>query len=425
MKYLFSKENFIKIFYQENKKGRPLEKRLERLHKIKHMNEIVKSKKNDNDKHKQALRIRRKLIERVLPEIEKDIAGTKIQIGVAPQFIKDKQIYQYESELTASLLIDKQIQENLKKAFGIRMPNHREIIAQVKSLFGDDMEKYIYRLDIKSFFESIPHPELKIKISKNQKLDAFSKNTIFQILDQYVTITSSPKGIPRGIGLSSCLAEVYMQDFDRKIRSWDSVFFYARFVDDFVIFTTSDIHKEIENNIKELGLKINPQKNKFLLYDGGQKSFEFLGYNFQKSKGNNIKITLSSKKIKKVKKKIQKSIETYNQIVQQKSSKRESFAWKLLNQRLRFLTGNTRLANTKSNVFVGIYHSNSFITNKNCLDGLDKFFQHTIDKKLLSSKKNKQKLKEKYSFSEGFSYQKFHPFTHEQIKEITKIWKNL
>lgn len=432
MKYLFSKDNFIKIFYQENKKGKPLEGRLERLHRTKRANDIVKDKKDNQapqQEYEQALRIRRITIEQVMSKIEKDVAETKIQIGVAPQFIKNKQVYQYESEPATSLLIDKQIQENVKKAFGIRMPSHKEIVAQVKSLFNNDMEKYICRLDIKSFFESIPHLELKMKISKNQKLDAFSKNTIFQILDQYATITSSLKGIPRGIGLSSCLAEVYMQDFDRKIRSWDSVFFYARFVDDFVIFSTSNIYNQIVRCIDEYKLTINSQKKLVLHYNGGCKPFEFLGYEFQKKGKDNINITLSVKKIEKIKNKIKTSIDAYNQAPPQA----EPYAWRILNQRLRFLTGNTRLANTKSNIFVGIYYSNSFITNDQCMSKIDSYLKDAINNQLQfnstfsdrSIKKCRQKLEKRYSFLLGFKTQKFHPFTYEQVKEITKIWKDL
>lgn len=436
MKYLFSKDNFIKIFYQENKKGKPLEGRLERLHRTKRANDIVKDKKDNQapqQEYEQALRIRRRTIEQVMSKIEKDVAETKIQIGVTPQFIKNKQVYQYESEPATSLLIDKQIQENVKKAFGIRMPSHKEIIAQIKSLFNDDMKKYIYRLDIKSFFETIPHFELKAKLSRGHKLDMFSKNIIFQILDQYATITSSLKGIPRGIGLSSCLAEVYMQDFDRKIRSWDSVFFYARFVDDFVVFSTSDIHKKIEENIEECGLEINPQKNEAFYYDGKYGVFEFLGYEFQKKKDDDIKITLSSKKMEKYQNKIKISIDAYNKVVQQKSLKKEAYAWKLLNQRLRFLTGNTRLVNTKSNVFTGIHYSNLFVTDNCCFSELDRLLEDMIDQRIQphdslsfeNTKKCKQKLKEKYSFLQGFVEKEFHPFTHQQIKDITKAWKNL
>lgn len=256
------------------------------------------------------------------------------------------------------------------------MPNHKEIIAQVKNLFNDDIQKYVYRLDIKSFFESIPHIGLKAKISKNHRLDASSKNIIFQILDQYATITSSPRGIPRGIGLSFYLAEVYMQDFDLWIHSLESVFFYARFVDDIIVFSTHDVCEKIKKNIEEYKLRNNPEKNKTFLYNGSRKIFEFLGYKFQKSNCEDVKITLSSNKIEKIKNKVQISIDAYNQAAHQKSPKRESFAWKLLNQRLRFLTGNTRLINTKKNIFVGVYYSNSFVTDDNYFSRLDFFLRN-------------------------------------------------
>lgn len=405
MNFLLSKENFIKIYYQKTKKGKPLEYCSKRLYDT-----------NNN----------RDDIENFFKKVEEHISEARVEIGVAEKKVKDKQIYQYQGESLDALLIDSQIQANLKKAFRIRMPNHKEIIAQVKSLFDDNMQKYVYRTDIKSFFESIPHAELKAKISKRHKLDSFSKNTIFQILDQYATITSSRRGIPRGIGLSSYLAEVYMLDFDRMVRSWDSVFFYARFVDDIIVFSTNDVHKTIMERVKkDYKLEVNPEKNELHFYNGSKKVFEFLGYKFQKSNGNDVKITLSSQKRKKIENKVQKSIEAYNKVARQKSPKRESFAWRLLNQRLRFLTGNTRLVNTKSNVFVGIYASNSFVNAEECFSGLDKFLKYAIGKHLQSTDKNKRKIKEKYSFVQGFVRKKFHPFTCQELGDITKIWKNL
>lgn len=410
MNFLLSKENFIKIFYQKNKKGKPLEYCSKRLYDT-----------NEN----------REKIENFFKEVEKRISEARVEIGAAEKNVKDKQIYQYQGESLDALLIDSQIQENLKKAFRIRMPNHKEIIAQVKSLFNDDIQKYIYRLDIKSFFESIPHAELKAKMSKNHKLDSFSKNIIFQILDQYATITSSHCGIPRGIGLSSYLAEVYMLDFDLWIHSLDSVFFYARFVDDIIIFSTNNVYEKIKEKIKKHKLKINSKKIKKFFYDGACKKFEFLGYEFQKTSNSSIEITLSSKKVKKIKNKIQMSIDAYNQVAQQTSPKRESFAWKLLNQRLRFLTGNTRLINTKKNILTGIYYSSLFVTNDHCFSKLDRFLKRAINQLQFngfssqSIKKCKQKLKEKYSFQDGFKDQKFHPFNYKQIKDIAKIWKDL
>lgn len=98
------------------------------------------------------------------------------------------------------------------------------------------------------------------------------------------------------------MSELYMRKFDRWIRSYDSVYYYARFVDDIIVFSNS--HKDSLNLIANLnsklcelaeGLTIN--KNKTELFNGktlenldiqdGKKSVKnirlnYLGYLFSK-----------------------------------------------------------------------------------------------------------------------------------------------
>lgn len=56
------------------------------------------------------------MVEDVFKKFEEHISEVKVEITEG-KVVKGKQIYQYKSEVLASLLIDKQIQENLKKSF--------------------------------------------------------------------------------------------------------------------------------------------------------------------------------------------------------------------------------------------------------------------------------------------------------------------
>ena len=429
MRFLMSAENFIKIFYKENKKGKPLEYCFrEEMGEILGISEEIRKNK---DKEKNLQDKREKLIKK-FSLIEKGIVNINIEIESCPKPIKDKKIYRYKTNKQNALsiyLIDKQIQSNLQIAFKFRMNNHTKIISQMLALLNDDMPKHIYRTDIKDFFESIPHDKLKGKISKNAKLDTFSKNVIFNILDQYSNIVQADVGIPRGIGLSSCLAEIYLLDLDYQMRFNQKVFFYSRFVDDIVVFAMESIKEDIENSIRDIGLTNNQDKTKVKHKTKDRNaSFEFLGYHFN-ANGSRARIEMSKKKIEKIKYRISRAVKDYNLKAKNKKSNSEAMAWRLLNQRLRFLTGNTSLANVKSSVFVGIYYSNLFLSNNSSsLKKLDAILCSELQKikipAILNGSKSKSVKKlEQYSFQNGFDQKIFHSFCWRQIHQITKIWK--
>ncbi len=82
-----------------------------------------------------------------------------------------------------------------------------------------------------------------------------------------------------------------------------------------------------------------------------------------------------------------------------------------------FLTGNTRLVNNKKNVVVGIYFSNSQLTETRQLVTLDNY---------LSSKLKSEHIlirTKKLSFESGFLEKKYHQFSSEELTQIVKAWK--
>lgn len=422
-----SKENFIKIFYKENKKGNPLEYRFkEEMKKVRGFSEEIRKRNNK-------LKEKRNTLKNKFALIEKEIPNISIKIEKCEKQIKEKDIYRYKTNKQNALsiyLIDKQMQNNLQMAFKFRMNSHNKVVSQMLGLLNDHVPKYIYRTDIKSFFESIPHKKLKERINKNSKLDTYTKNTINQILDQYCEITGAEFGIPRGIGLSSCLAEIYLQNFDHKVRFNKKVFFYSRFVDDIIVFSTESIQEDVGKYIEEIELSLNQEKTQEKFKEKGKNiTFEFLGYSFCLN-GKKVKVEMSYKKLEKIKSRISNTVKDYN-LKATKQTGSEAKAWKLLNQRLRFLTGNTRLVNIKEKIFVGIYYSNPFLSNESkTLGELDDFLKQELEKikfPAILDNKTKSKslkiLKERYSFGKGFDKRSFHPFRWEEIKEITEIWK--
>lgn len=220
----------------------------------------------------------------------------------------DKHNYGGKEEFTlkesrASFYAMKQLMYNMKRTFKIEMPGRHQIMASIKPLMNMKMPIFIIRTDINTFYESIPQEHLLQKVYDNSLLSFKSKSFIKQVFQAYesikdVNLTTAGVGIPRGIGISAMLSEVYMQDIDQKIKSRTEVIYYARYVDDiFMIFTSLDGHnslndyyKNLQKEFKSIGLElksIGDRKCKLIAYRPDafkDTQFDYLGYKLKLSK---------------------------------------------------------------------------------------------------------------------------------------------
>ena len=111
-------------------------------------------------------------------------------------------------------------------------------------------------------------------------------------------------GVPEGLSISNTLANIYMQDIDRKYRGFDYISYY-RYVDDILILVNEDkiddVKKNIIDDIEELGLELNEK-----IGDGSiTKSFEYLGYVM-----NDNKITVRKSGVLKIEQSIEELFRT-------------------------------------------------------------------------------------------------------------------
>ena len=351
--------------------------------------------------------------------------------------IKGKTAYTLDRSNIETFFLFKQIQKNIQHSFKVKQADRNEIISQVVNMLDNGFPKYIIRTDIESFYESIPHDELKKVINRNHILSPLSKKVINEILREYQRMTGQNKGIPRGIGISAYLAELYMRDFDNDIKNLKNVTYYARYVDDIItIFTpnnkydSTDYLNLIDEKITRYGLARNTDISKNEQIDMRQNSinfnFDFLGYNLNYS--GELKIDLSNNKFQKLKRKIELSIDAYNTL----SKFNEKQARKELIKRVKYLTGNTRLLGVKKDILIGIYFSNQYLNDLSKLKNLDTFFHNgMINHKLkpyhllsIDSLQLKSKLKT-FSFENNFNNKKFYKFSNKDLKEILSIWKDL
>ena len=135
---------------------------------------------------------------------------------------------------------------------------------------------YVLKADIKHYFENVDHNTL-IKILKTKIIDHNILWLIKIILNNY----STDKGMPLGNLTSQFFANVYLNELDQYIKHTLKVKYYIRYVDDFVILSSSKeeliILKEKINDFlqKQLKLTLHPDKSKITNINRG---ITFLGY---------------------------------------------------------------------------------------------------------------------------------------------------
>lgn len=454
MKQSFNVENFIKIYYDENRKGDYLDGRFSEFSVLKEIGQEIKQinqnfrnkvylteteKETANQKKEELLKIKFDKLGEVLLEVEEKIDKKNYLISMITKSIKGKTAYTLDRSNIETFFLFKQIQKNIQHSFKVKQADRNEIVSQVVNMLDNGFPKYIIRTDIKSFYESIPHDKLKKVINRNHILSPLSKKVINEILRLYQSITGHDKGIPRGIGISAYLAELYMRDFDNDIKNLENITYYARYVDDIItVFTPNNKYDStnylnlIDEKITRYGLARNTDISKNKLTDMRQNSinfnFNFLGYKIDFSP-NKLKIEISDNKEQRYKNKINLAIDDYNT----SSKYDERNARKLLIKRLRYLTGNIRLLGVKKDILIGIYFSNQQITEQTKLQELDNYLTSVaIDTNLQPYSRlnlaNGDKLRIKlksFKFVDGFKEKKFYKFSKNELEEILSIWKSL
>lgn len=429
----FSLKNFQEIYDIENRKGHYLEKTFSEFDDLYHQTikikraiklaKTVKTKSRKKSLYETAKRYKQQkehLLDKHLIAIEKMIYAGNFKIAFMPgPRIRGKGTYVFKDS-PINFFVSKQTQRNLNKVFRIRRSSRNDIMAQLKCVLSDKLPKIIIKTDIKDFYETIQHNNMLATIDSNPLLSIVSKQYVHKILSQYAHINNKTTGLPRGIGISACLSEIYMQKLDEQIKSMQNLIYFARYVDDIImVFGLSnaisdvEILKTFDEICNKMGLLRNETKTKTIVVSKNTcKNFDFLGYKIT-IRGSGIIIDFSNKKLDKIKNRIKKTFNIY------KTTKNKRSAAHMLYNRIRFLTSNTRLINNKNNVVVGIYYSNKFITRNNSLVALDNyissFYNNVFDVNLLT------KIKE-LSFEKGWNNKIYHKYSVKALKQITKIW---
>lgn len=410
----FSVENYLSIFHEENRKGHivfddmpePYRKIVIEMKAMKSkIHEISKKKKNNRtEEERTELDMFRSSIKAKQEDRDKElydelskyakIANSKGFIFPIKNYIddEDKQVFTIDTSKWEYFYAIKNLQRTLRGLFNVKQANKHQIMSNIKLLLNTTTPFYLIRTDITGFFESIPQQALLDRINANNLVNNKTKGMIKGILSEYNKQKNPNKikadcGIPRGIGISSYLSEIYMHDIDQHIKNNENVIFYARYVDDIVIILAGlpnnqsiyEYYKKLRILFQNYGLEIKKNATKedkcklINFYSSSSKQqFTYLGYKITISKPQNeinAEFSMSDKKIDKIKRKIDAAFAHFEQLsaINIKQAKRD------LLDSINLISGNYRLTKSKERVKAGLYFGNDLLTDLNDLDELTSY----------------------------------------------------
>lgn len=351
--------------------------------------------------------------------------------------------YYFLEDISQKLLLRK-LNDNIKRIYKDEQANRKFIIHQVKTLLNETAPFWIIKTDIKAFYESINRDRIFKKLKNDAMLSYYSIFLLRKIFEN-PNIASYP-GLPRGLNISSSLSEIYMRNFDKAIQRHKDVYYYARFVDDIIIFLNDkksalELFENLNSIIsnEKLDLQINDDKTELIdgtnfkiLKNGYNRrpihnNIEYLGYRFylnenENKRENKLQISIADKKAKKIKTRIVKSYVDYT----------ITNDFELLKKRIKFLTGNYGISksNDGSILKAGIYFNYTHINDLEILRELNIFHKKIIysRKGSLGTKLNlglsniQRDVLKKHCFIAGFRNKTFNSFTYVEMGQIIKSW---
>ena len=226
-------------------------------------------------------------------------------------------------------LILRKIQKNLQKIYSVHQTDRNTIVKQIKTLLNENFDMWVVRLDVRHFYESIDRDVIFNKLVEDARLSNTTLDLLHTLFKNPIVALST--GLPRGLGISAVLSELRMKYFDLSLRRVEGVYYYARFVDDIIVFCSSRrsadmVMETAKAELYKLGLTLNDKKS-YIWESTKSNNLVYLGYAFNKV-GKSLDIAIAEKKIKKIKTKLTKAFVRF--------AKDRNF--NLLKMRVKFLT---------------------------------------------------------------------------------------
>jgi group II intron reverse transcriptase/maturase len=155
--------------------------------------------------------------------------------------------------------------------------------------------KYVVDVDIKGFFDNIPHnlimDSIAARIADGNILDLIERFLSSGVMEEG-ELRPTTKGTPQGGVISPLLANITLDHLDWYLAR--KGYLFVRYADDFVVLCKTQPEaeralEEVRTHLEQMELQVSPEKTKICRYTEG---FNFLGFTI---KSRSVQIRTKSK----------------------------------------------------------------------------------------------------------------------------------
>lgn len=361
-----------------------------------------------------------------------------LSLPLTPNNLAGRTIYQVNN-LACDLVLRKAAQ-NIRRITASKQGSRIEIVRRLKLLCEEGLPFTVAKMDVKNFYPSVDQDFLSHQLGK-RLMTAPSTRSIVQSLIEQCKI-NSVNGLPPGLAISAELSELYIQDFDQRVREQLNAHYFARYVDDIILILPELEHpKLLEAQVEEalpMGLELNISKSKIYQFKNAkmrtptvEHSFDYLGFQFSvfntdkaRHTSRRVELDIAPSKVRKNKTRIVKSLLRY--------LGDGNFAD--LRDRIRVLTCGYQFFDERQQKqrSAGLQHNYGLIeSNAPALAELDRFFSGivlcrsgAIGGRLALALTNQQRKELlKYSFVNGFTNRVHFRFSADRLVGLMECWK--
>jgi hypothetical protein len=323
----------------------------------------------------------------------------------------------------------RRVNKILGRIYKVKQSDRDGITRQLNALIADTSPYVVIRGDIKSFYESVSRLSVLDKIESNRILSYQNRSLIRKIFaSEKISVVD---GLPRGISISSSLSELYIREFDRYVRGLNGVYYYARYVDDFVVFChegSDEALLNIDLKLKGMGLLLNEAKTRKIKSEFIFKNSDglgFLGYEHYIDSTGTGKVRISRNRVRKIKTRI---VLSFLDFARNKNLD-------LLCLRLKFVTGNYLIregsGDEAKGLMAGFYYNNKTLTDVGQIRDLDGFLMRLSRSKRgsvfravgASHMRLASIAVQGISFDKGFNQRQVYKITKNEFSLIKECWR--
>jgi len=360
----------------------------------------------------------------------------------------------YQPIRLGDTLVLRKINKIVRNLYSARQSDRNAIVHQAKILLEENCPKYVYKLDISKFYESIDRRFLLSRLRDDNLLSSTSLNLVSILFENFAKYMRF--GLPRGLAFSSTLSEIYLQHLDKSIAAMDGIYYYARYVDDMIIFSselkpniTTDIQKLLPGKMRlnldkchsyYIGCQCSPEctcgqpqcccKEKCKCVVVTNININYLGYKLitgnvppkDSTKRVKVAVEMADSKVKRLKTRMVKAFLDHRGLQD----------YELLHSRIKFLTENHRIKmpGRRGKLMSGIHFNYPLVSDPQSFRKIDDFLRAQIYatnnsygiKQAQSLSAAEKSAMAKLSFFSGFKNKRSRSVKPAMLKKIRKCW---